>query len=212
MPRKSKPTTFDYIVPQLQSLAIPIADLEFDTKNTRRHGKKNVEGLRASLQRFKQYLPIIVQEEGMVIRIGNCRTQAALDLGWTHIAAVVVPESGVDAVARAITDNRLGELGEWDWAVLTESLQEQELGLDELGWDPEELSALLETDFSVPEVDLDDEPPQDSSAPGESSELGAGSSDKQPTLTLGVEASKVLRASAGRADLSPDAYVLSELA
>ena len=58
----------------------------------------------------------------MVVRAGNGRIVAAKRLGWTHIAAVVVDESNVDATSFAIADNRTAELAGWDNDVLARLL------------------------------------------------------------------------------------------
>lgn len=44
-------------------------------------------------------------------------------MGWTHVAALVVDESAVEATAFAIADNRTSELAEWDDGVLAETLK-----------------------------------------------------------------------------------------
>jgi hypothetical protein len=52
----------------------------------------------------------VVQRQGMIVRAGNGRVLAARELGWTHLACVVVDESEVEATAFAIADNRSAEL------------------------------------------------------------------------------------------------------
>ena len=86
-----------YIAEPLRKLAIPISDLNLDPGNIRKHDKKNVAAVTNSLKNFGQRMPIVVQREGMVIRAGNCRTEAAKTLGWTHIAAVIVDDDEITA-------------------------------------------------------------------------------------------------------------------
>lgn len=107
-----------YIADGLRHLAVPLDTLTPDAANARRHGTKNMEAIKASLARWGQRQPIVVQRNGMVVRAGNGRLEAAKALGWTHIAAVVVDDDSADAVAFAIADNRTAELAEWDTETL----------------------------------------------------------------------------------------------
>lgn len=111
------------IAEALRSFAIPISDLFLDTKNARKHGRANLAAIAESLSRFKQRIPIVVQKQGMIVRAGNGRVMAAKKLGWTHMAALVVDESEVEAVAYALADNRTAELASWDDVNLNEALR-----------------------------------------------------------------------------------------
>jgi len=135
------------VVESLQNLLVEISTLQFDPKNARKHGEKNLEAIKSSLRKFGQRMPIVVQKDGMVVRAGNGRLQSAKELGWTHIAAVIVDESDVDAVAFAITDNRTSELAEWNSDVLVDHLKDlvgDEYNMVPFGWDSEELGSLIE--------------------------------------------------------------------
>lgn len=116
------PPDLSHITESLRSLAVPVASLTPDPNNARRHGDKNVAATRASMVRFGQRLPLVVQRQGMVVRVGNNRLQIARDLGWSHVAAVVVDEADVEAAAYAIADNHTGELATWDEATLRATL------------------------------------------------------------------------------------------
>jgi hypothetical protein len=103
----------------LWHLAVPIGDLIPDADNARFHPQENIDAIKASLTRFGQDQPLVVQKASKVVRKGNGRLQAARELGWTHLAAVFVDEDNIDAAARAIADNRSGELAKWDNRVLS---------------------------------------------------------------------------------------------
>ncbi len=107
-----------HIVEGLRKLALPIASLHEDQANARRHDTRNLDAIKASLAKFGQRKPIVVQKGGMVVRAGNGTLAAARALGWTEIAAVVVDEGDVEATAYAIADNRTAELASWDDDVL----------------------------------------------------------------------------------------------
>lgn len=144
-------TAHDYILPGLRKLAVPIDSLSEDPTNARFHDERNINAIVASLKTFKQRKPIVVQKQGMVARAGNGTLQAAKQLGWTHIAAVVVDEGNVDAAAYAIADNRSAELAAWDWPGLVENMQELDtegFDLTLVGWDEGEVANLMEADWS----------------------------------------------------------------
>ncbi len=146
----------DHIVEPLRHLAVPIESLHFDPKNARKHDSKNMDAIQASLEKFGQVEPIVVQKQGMIVRAGNGRLAVAHKLGWPCMAAVVVDQTDADAAAFAIADNRTGELGEWDYEALFSVLKESSVDLTELGFSEGEMSA-LETEFfsaSVDSIDL----------------------------------------------------------
>jgi hypothetical protein len=144
---------FSYISEQLRPLAVPISSLNEDPANVRKHPRKNLDATKSSLKKFGQRLPIVVQKQGMIVRAGNGRLQCARELGWTFLAAVIVDEEDVDAIAFAIADNRSGELAEWDYEGLSAymgALREHEVELPELGCFESELKELLETNWPSP--------------------------------------------------------------
>jgi DNA modification methylase len=149
-----------YIAESLRKLAVPIDTLTLDPSNARKHGERNLDAIIRSLDRFGQRVPIVVQQQGMVVRAGNGRVLAAKKLGWTHIAAVVVDESSVDATAFAIADNRTAELAEWDDETLASLLQslpdDAQLAA---GFDDDELGELMKSLEPEPEV-VEDEVPE----------------------------------------------------
>jgi hypothetical protein len=107
-----------WIAEGLRHLAVPIDTLKPDASNARRHGQRNMDAIKASLARWGQRAPIVVQRSGMIVRAGNGRLEAAKALGWSHVAAVVVDDDSVEAVAFALADNRTAELAEWDTETL----------------------------------------------------------------------------------------------
>lgn len=119
IPSESDPA---FIRGDLAHLAVSLEGLNLDPENARVHGARNLGAIAQSLRRFGQYRPIVVQEEGMIVRAGNGTVMAARSLGWKRIAAVIVPESEVEATAFAIADNRTFDLSRWDEAMLALSL------------------------------------------------------------------------------------------
>jgi ParB-like chromosome segregation protein Spo0J len=68
----------------------------------------------ASLRRFGQQKPIVVQASTRFVVAGNHLVRAAQALGWTEIAANIVDLDDATAVAYMLADNRTADLG---WAV-----------------------------------------------------------------------------------------------
>lgn len=160
----AKKTEHTYIAEPLRSLAVPIADLKPDASNARKHGPRNLETIKNSLDRWGQRQPIVVQRDGMIVRAGNGRLEAAKSLGWTHMAALVVDDTSTEAVAFAIADNRTSDLAEWDTETLASLLQSlDDEDRDAAGYDDGELDALLAELTPAVEVQEDEapEPPAD---------------------------------------------------
>jgi DNA modification methylase len=111
------------VAPQLEPLLVPIDSLHADPANVRQHGERNLAAIAASLARFGQQKPIVVQRQGMVVRAGNGTLLAAQKLGWPQLAANVVDMTDTEATAYAIADNRTSELAEWETGDLVAQLE-----------------------------------------------------------------------------------------
>lgn len=134
----------------LAPLLVPVGTLTPDPENARQHSEGNIEAIKTSLTRFQQRKPIVVKKDGMIVTAGNGTLTAAKQLGWTHIAAVVVDDDDSMAKAWAISDNRSAELANWDYEQLVSDfvgLKEDGLDLTSLGWDQAELDMLLQSAF-----------------------------------------------------------------
>lgn len=133
-----------HIAEPLRHLAVPIETLSLDPANARLHDERNLDAIKGSLARWGQRLPVVVQRHGKVVRAGNGRVLAARQLGWTHLAALIVDEPDVEATAFAIADNRTSDLAEWDDSALARLLQSlpQDL-LDTTGFSTDDLNELL---------------------------------------------------------------------
>lgn len=139
---------------QLLPLAVSIDSLVPDPKNAREHDERSIETIKDSLREFGQQKPIVIESNGTV-RAGNGTLQAARELGWKQIAAVVYDGTG-DLEAFAIADNRSAELSRWDYRQLTvqlKSLQSQGFDVKRLGWADYELEPLLHAEWRPPKVD-----------------------------------------------------------
>ena len=125
-----------------------VHDLSNDPANARKHNDKNIEAIIASLRRFGQQKPIVIDRNN-IVRAGNGTLEAARRLQWESIDCVVTSLNGSDAVAYAIADNRTAELAEWDEDTLAAQLngllsESEEIALA-AGFTPEEIEAMLLT-------------------------------------------------------------------
>ena len=105
----------------MQIFKIKVADLSSDPANARKHDDRNIDSIIASLRRFGQQKPIVI-DASKVVRAGNGTLEAAKRLGWDSIECVKTDLKGSDAIAYAIADNRTAELAEWDDDVLAAQL------------------------------------------------------------------------------------------
>lgn len=133
----------DRIAVDLAGLRRPIGTLRRHPQNPRRH--PHLEDLKASLRRWGQLKPVLVQASTGYIVAGNGLHQAATELGWTELAAIVEELSDAEASAYLLADNRLGEMGDYDQDELLRLMQEADAGdgLAGTGWTVDELERRL---------------------------------------------------------------------
>ena len=133
-------------MPPVKTRSVLIADLSIDPSNARKHSQRNLDAIAASLKRFGQQKPIVVDKSN-IVRAGNGTLQAAIHLGWDKIDVVTSALTGAEASAYAIADNRTSDLAEWDDPVLKATLEaladEDRALLDACGYTEEELDALV---------------------------------------------------------------------
>jgi site-specific DNA-methyltransferase (adenine-specific) len=122
----------------LKRYLVAIDTLEPFPGNPRRG---DLDAIRASLRRFGQVRPILV--DGSRIVAGHHLVRAAEAEGWTHVAAIA-NEFGSEDEARAylLADNRTAELGSIDEEALNAQLQALRGELDGTGYTERFASAL----------------------------------------------------------------------
>jgi hypothetical protein len=124
---------------------VGIDTLRPDPHNARKHGGKNMESIKNSLREFGQQMPIVVNEDNVVIA-GNARLEAAKSLGWKNIVIVRTDLAGKRAAAFAIADNRTSELADWDEQQLADTLRAiaDDQSSMATGFSADDFSALVE--------------------------------------------------------------------
>jgi DNA modification methylase len=148
---------------------VPIGSVQFDPANVRRHGEKNLDAIKASLSRFGQQKPIVVDADG-IVRAGNGTLMAAKALGWPEVTIVRTALKGAEATAYAIADNRTAELAEWDDDALAQTLAALQIEDEELakatGFDDADIDAMLAPD-EVTEDEVPEPPAEPITKPGD---------------------------------------------
>lgn len=119
---------------------VSIDTVRTDPKNARRHPVQNLKGITASLKRFKQQRPILIDSEG-VIRAGSGTWTAAKALGFKKIFVITSDLPPAELKAFALADNQTGLLSEWDYAELLDQLQSEADPLS-LGFEESDIAEL----------------------------------------------------------------------
>jgi DNA modification methylase len=131
---------------ELQVVRWPVERLLPYARNARTHSDEQVAQIAASIAEFGWTNPILAGGDGVVIA-GHARLLAARKLGITEVPVIVLDHlSESQRRALVIADNRLALNAGWDEDMLRvelDALREDDFNLDLLGFDDDELEALL---------------------------------------------------------------------
>ena len=135
-------------------------------KNAKKHPKKQVEQVAASIKEFGFNQPIVVDKSGVII-VGHGRLEAAKLLGMTDVPAITVDLTEEQANSYRLADNKLNE-SEWDMNLVIEELKGLSESMLELtGFDKDLIIEPDEADDVIPDV-----PEEPQSKLGDLYELG----------------------------------------
>ncbi len=143
----------------------PLDSLHQDPSNVRTHDGTNLDAITASLVRFGQAEPLVVQKSTGRVIGGNGRLQAMKQLGWSKCEIAELDIDDLNATALGIALNRTAELAGWDEPGLTRLLEQlrAEDALDGVGFDEagiDRLVAQLDADEADLGEDAVEEPPE----------------------------------------------------
>lgn len=146
------------------SKSVPISSILPDPANVRKHSKENIDTIKASLLRFGQQKPIVIDGNG-IVRAGNGTFEAAKSLEWNFIDVVVSELDKSELTAYAIADNRSAELAEWDHEALDQQLAAMDEDLRNIAFDGFEIEDNTGTDpekewQGMPEYEQSDKQPE----------------------------------------------------
>jgi len=146
--------------------------------NSRTHSDEQVAQIAASIKEFGWTNPILVDGTNGIIA-GHGRLLAARKLGYKEVPTIELSElTETQKKAYIIADNRLALNAGWDNEMLTIELNDllaDGFALEMLGFDPKELSALLEPDVIEGLTDEDavpDVPDEPTTKTGDIYQLG----------------------------------------
>jgi len=112
--------------------------------NARRHSRKQLAQIAASIQKFGFTNPVLITDDNQILA-GHARVDAAKSLGMSEVPTVRLSQmTEADRRAYVIADNKLALNAGWDTEVLAAEMQ----ALIEIGFDVEL------TGFSLAEIDL----------------------------------------------------------
>jgi len=143
---------------------VKLAGLKTHSRNYNRHPAKQIERIAMSLRKFGQVRSIVVWQN--TILAGHGVVEAAKSLGWQSIVADVLPDEYPEhlALAYVAADNELGRLADPDQAALAAILEESKIAdaelLQAIGYNDQELQALLNEIGKNDEREIKDSAPQ----------------------------------------------------
>ena len=137
---------------------ISVKDLIPYDRNTKKHGKTQINNVAESIKQYGFVQPIVIDKNNTVV-IGHCRLLAAKQLKMKEVPCVCVEDLTEEQVkALRIVDNKSNE-SEWDFDILPDEWAELDLSDFDFDFcieDEEEETEIVEDE--APEVDEDAEP------------------------------------------------------
>jgi DNA modification methylase len=101
----------------------PIAELKGYPRNARRHARKQLRQLSASIREFGFCTPVLLDETDMLIA-GHGRLEAARQLGLETVPTITITGlSEQQKAALRLADNKIAENASWDLELLAHELQ-----------------------------------------------------------------------------------------
>ncbi len=135
-------------------------------KNAKKHPKKQVDQVAASIKEFGFNQPIVVDADNVVI-VGHGRLEAAKQLGLEEVPVLTVDLTEEQAKAYRLADNKLNE-SDWDMDLVIEELKGLEPAMIDLtGFDVD-----LVIDKDIEEDEVPDVPEEPKAKLGEVYQLG----------------------------------------
>jgi DNA modification methylase len=149
--------------PKIQIIEKSVTELIPYVKNSRTHSDEQVAQIAASIKEFGWTNPILIDGDNGIIA-GHGRLMAARKLGYEVVPTIELKDlTETQKKAYIIADNKLALNAGWDNELLTIELSEllaDGFALELLGFNPDELNALLEPEIvegltdedAVPEI------------------------------------------------------------
>lgn len=129
-------------------------------KNAKIHDKKQIEKIKASIEEFGFVSPCLIDKDFNIIA-GHGRVLAAKELKFEKLPCVFI-EGLSDSQRRAyiLADNRLSELGEWDFELIVDELEilkDENFDISITGFDLDQINVNVEIeDDNYKESDIEE--------------------------------------------------------
>jgi len=130
-----------------------ISQIKTYGKNAKKHTKKQIEQVAASIKKFGFNQPIVVDKNNVVI-VGHGRLEAAKLLGLKEVPTLTVELTEEQAKAYRLADNKLNE-SDWDMGLVIEELKElniQKFDIEITGFSMDLIIEPEDKDDKVPDV------------------------------------------------------------
>jgi hypothetical protein len=131
---------------------MPISALYEYGNNSRTHSDAQIDQIIASINEFGFTNPVLINKDGMIIA-GHGRFQAAVKMKLAKVPCIRLTHlSERQQRAYVIADNKIALNSGWDFAKLSaeaDALAMLDFDTDLLGFDEQELDALLKNDFDL---------------------------------------------------------------
>lgn len=191
--------TAESAVPKTAAVFVAVEALTPWTKNPRKNDPA-VKAVADSIKRFGFGAPLLARQANGEIIAGHTRLKAAIKLGLTEVPVRYLDLTESEAHALALADNKVGELAEWDDAVLAEVLKgmaEAGDNIEGLGWSSNDIQKMI-TEPGTEDGEVMEPPAEPITKPGDLWLLG----DHRLLCGDSTKAEDVERLMAGaRADL-----------
>ena len=132
-------------VPKTAAVFVDVKALTPWAKNPRKNDPA-VKAVADSIKRFGFGAPLLARQANGEIIAGHTRLKAAIKLGLTEVPVRYLDLTESEAHALALADNKVGELAEWDDAVLAEVLKgmaEAGDNIEGLGWSSNDIQKMI---------------------------------------------------------------------
>ncbi len=137
-------------------------------KNPRKNDEA-VEYVKNSIQAFGFKVPIVIDKDNVVVA-GHTRLKAAKKIGLKQVPCIIADDLDEEQIkAFRLADNKVGELAEWDYDLLSDELGDISIDMSDFGFDFEIEETQPE---QVEEVEVPEPPKEPKSKYGEVYQLG----------------------------------------
>lgn len=102
---------------------VDIAKLIPNERNTKRHPERQIKLLKKEIESVGFTQPILISKDNVIIG-GHARLKASIELNLDEVPCRRLDLTYQEILAVGLADNKLGELAEWDYPIVEETILE----------------------------------------------------------------------------------------